>query len=150
MTHTLAVLALLGTGLIAGVLFAVALSMVPALLAMPPDRYLYTHQLLGQRWDPTMPVIVLGSALLSMMLAVLVATGAARVLFGGAALCLFAVAAVSHLANVPINQQMRAVDPQRIPADWVDPRRRWRAWHLLRTALAVLALAFNSTAVTLI
>lgn len=150
MTQTLGIAALVGTGLTAGVLFAVALSIVPALLAMPPDRYLYAQRLLGRNWDPTMPVIVLGSALLTLVLLALAPTGTERALFGTAALCLVAVSAISHLANVPINRQMRSIDPQQIPADWVDPRLRWRSWHLLRTSLAVLALIVNGTAVALL
>lgn len=54
--------ALVGSGIVAGVLFAVALSVVPAMRAMPPDRYVYTHQLLGRNWDPTMPLLVLTTA----------------------------------------------------------------------------------------
>jgi hypothetical protein len=54
--------AVVGSGMVAGVLFAVALSTLPALFAMPPARYVETHRLLGAHWDPTMPVLVLGSA----------------------------------------------------------------------------------------
>ncbi|HEX6872574.1 MAG TPA: DUF1772 domain-containing protein [Micromonosporaceae bacterium] len=148
--RALSVAVLLGSGLTAGVLFAVALSMVPALMAMPPGRYIYAHRLLGRNWDPTMPVVVLSSTLLDVALAVLAPGGAARALFIVAAVCLVAVSGVSHLANVPINKRTRAVDPDNVPADWVDPRPVWRSWHLLRTALALIALLLNSLAVALI
>ena len=49
----LGVLAVLGSGVVAGVLFAVALSVLPALFAMPMDRYAYAHKLIGRNWDPT-------------------------------------------------------------------------------------------------
>ncbi|MFE0155606.1 DUF1772 domain-containing protein [Nonomuraea sp. NPDC059007] len=139
---------LVGSGAVAGVLFAVALSTVPALMAMPPGRYIYAHKLLGRNWDPTMPVIVLASTAADLGL-----LGAAppntRVLFGAAAACLVGVSVVSHLCNVPINRQMRLLDPEAIPEDWVDPRPVWRRWHLLRTAMAMAALVLNSVAVTL-
>ncbi|WP_258053434.1 hypothetical protein [Streptomyces sp. Ru72] len=61
MVEALSVLVLLGTGLVAGVLFAVALSVVPALIAMTPERYVDTHKLLGRRYDRIMPFIVTGS-----------------------------------------------------------------------------------------
>ena len=149
MTVTLGVLVLLGSGLTAGVLFAVAVSVLPALLAMPTGTYVYAHQLLGRNWDPTMPVIVLTSTAADALLAVW-STGTARALAVAAAVLLLGVSAVSHLANVPINRRVKAVsDTRRLPDDWTDPRPLWRRWHLLRTALAVAALAVNAAAVAL-
>lgn len=148
MTGLLGVAALLGGGITAGVLFAVALSVVPALFAMETGTYVYAHGLLGRNWDPTMPVIVLSSALANGVLAVLT-DGAARVLFAVAVVLLLGVSGVSHLCNVPINRRVKAVtDPAALPADWEDPRPLWRRWHLLRTALAVVALAVTAAAVT--
>lgn len=144
---TMAVALLLGSGLVAGVLFAVALSVLPALFAMPADRYVHAHQLLGRNWDPTMPVIVLTSVALDVVLAVLL-TGSTRVLLVAGAVLLLGVSGVSHLANVPINRRVKAVDdPSALPASWIDPRPLWRRWHLLRTALAGLALLANAVAV---
>ncbi|WP_157408371.1 DUF1772 domain-containing protein [Actinoplanes sp. N902-109] len=148
MSGLLSVVLLLASGTVAGVLFAVALSIVPALLAMPPGRYIYAHKLLGRNWDPTMPALVLSSTLLAAVLAVLATDRARTVLFAVAAVLLVAVAGVSHLANVPINKQLRELDPDRMPVQWQDPRRLWRRWHLLRTGFAVLALALIATAIT--
>jgi uncharacterized membrane protein len=150
MIDVLSVLVLLGSGTVAGVLFAVAVSTVPALAAMSPDRYVYTHTLLGRNWDPTMPLIVLGSTLLDIALAVMAPAGAARSLVIVAAVCLAGVSWVSHLRNVPINKVVHRTDPDAIPAGWQDPRPLWRRWHILRTALAMVALAANSLAVTLL
>jgi uncharacterized membrane protein len=148
MTGVLGVAALLGSGITAGVLFAVALSVVPALFAMDTGTYVYAHRLLGRNWDPTMPVIVLSSALADAALALL-ADGDAHVLFIVAAVLLVGVSAVSHLCNVPINRRVKAVtDPADLPADWQDPRPLWRRWHLLRTTLAVLALVVTAAGVT--
>ncbi|WP_030019033.1 DUF1772 domain-containing protein [Streptomyces monomycini] len=148
MTGALGVAALLGSGITAGVLFAVALSVLPALFAMDTGTYVYAHQLLGRNWDPTMPAIVLGSALADGVLAAL-ADGTARLLFVLATTLLVGVSAVSHLCNVPINRRVKAVtDPAALPPDWQDPRPLWRRWHLLRTGLAVLALAVTAAAVT--
>jgi uncharacterized membrane protein len=150
MVDLLAVAVLVGSGTVAGVLFAVALSMVPALMAMTPDRYIYAHKLLGRNWDPTMPALVLGSTAADIALAASAPDPTARALFALAAVLLFGVSIVSHLANVPINKRMRGVDENLIPADWTDPRPLWRRWHLLRTALALLALGLNAAAVTLL
>lgn len=144
----LGVAALVGSGVTAGVLFAVALSVLPALFAMETGTYVYAHKLLGRNWDPTMPVIVLSSTLVTAVLAV-VGDGAARALFAVAAVLLLGVSGVSHLCNVPINRRVKAItDPREIPADWEDPRPLWRRWHYLRTTLAVVALAVTATGVT--
>ncbi|MEV6399190.1 anthrone oxygenase family protein [Streptomyces sp. NPDC051907] len=151
MTEVLGIAVLLGSGVTAGVLFAVALSVLPALFAMETGVYVYAHKLLGRNWDPTMPVVVLTSTLLAAALAVIADDGAAQLLFAAAAVLLLGVSAVSHLCNVPINRRVKAVeDPNDLPADWQDPRPLWRRWHLLRTLLAVAALALNAAAVTVI
>ncbi|PZG51393.1 DUF1772 domain-containing protein [Spongiactinospora gelatinilytica] len=145
----LAVVVLVTSGVVAGVLFAVALSVVPALMAMPADRYLYTTNLLGRNWDPVMPILVLGTAAADLALALLSGPGGARTLYGATFVLMLAVAGVSHLANVPINRILRKLEPDSIPDDWADPRPRWRAWHLLRTTLAVVALTANSVALAM-
>lgn len=146
----LGILAVLGSGITAGVLFAVALSVLPALFAMPVPRYVYAHKLLGRHWDPTMPVIVLGSMAVDIVLAVLVPGVPATIVFVTAAVVLLGVSAVSHLCNVPINRRVKIIDPEEIPADWRDPRPLWRRWHLLRTVLAVVALLLNAFALVLL
>ncbi|CAM3691591.1 DUF1772 domain-containing protein [Kibdelosporangium persicum] len=146
-TDVLSVAVLVGSGVVAGVLFAVALSVLPALVAMPPDRYVYTHQLIGRRWDPTMPIIVLSSMTVDIALAVF-AEGPTT-LFVVAAVLLLGVSVVSHFCNVPINRVVKSLDPAGIPVGWRDPRPLWRRWHLLRTTLAVAAVVVNSVAVVL-
>jgi uncharacterized membrane protein len=143
----LAVAVLVGSGTVAGVLFAVALSTLPALIAMPPGRYIYAHKLLGRNWDPTMPAIVLSSTVLDVVLIFLAPNGSAAALFGVAALLLAGVSVVSHFANVPINKVMRTLDPDDMPERFDDPRPLWRRWHHLRTALALLALTVNAVAI---
>lgn len=138
---------LLGSGVTAGVLFCVALSVVPALLALPPDRYVHTHQLLGRNYDKIMPAIVLGSTVAYLALSMIAPT--ARSLFLLAAVLSLGVSAVSHLANVPINRRVKALDPSDMPEEWVDPRELWRNWHRLRTALGLLAFAVGGVAVVL-
>ncbi|KDN20361.1 anthrone oxygenase family protein [Amycolatopsis rifamycinica] len=144
-TWLLSVAVLAGSGVVAGVLFAVALSVLPALIAMPADRYVYAHQLIGRRWDPTMPIIVLTSTAIDVVLAFL--ADSRKPLFVAGAVLLLAVSVVSHFCNVPINRVVKKLDPERIPAGWRDPRPLWRRFHLLRTFLAVLAVVVNAAAV---
>ncbi|MEV4173356.1 DUF1772 domain-containing protein [Nonomuraea sp. NPDC049709] len=151
MNEILSVLALLGSGTTAGVMFAVAISMVPALGAMPVPRYVEAHQLLGRNWDPTMPIIVITTTLAGLALVPLSGDPARTVLHAAAAVLMLGVAGVSHLLNVPLNRAVKALGPgSSIPPGWVDPRPTWRGYHLVRTALAGAAFALNATAVVLV
>jgi len=135
------VLVLAGSGIAAGVLFCVALSVVPAFLGMEPAQYVAAHRLIGKNYDPVMPLTVLGTVLADAVLAVV----RSSVPFGLAAVLLLGVSAVSHLANVPINRLVKSLDT--VPSTWDDPRPRWRNWNLLRTGLAIAALLVNAIAV---
>lgn len=145
--NALTVVALAGSGITAGVLLAVAISIVPAMAAVTPPQYVRFHQLLGRNWDPAMPAIVLTSAVTAAVLAGIGGPAGARVLFGLAAVLLVAVSGVSHLLNVPLNRQVKGLDPEApLPDGWRDPRPEWRRWHLLRTALAIAAALASAAA----
>jgi uncharacterized membrane protein len=140
------VVVLVGSGLTAGVLFCVALSVVPAFLSVSPQRYVEMHKLIGRRFDHVMPPMVVTWTVLDVVLAAGAATTPSRWLFVSAAVCGVGVAAVSQLGNVPINRRVKRLPAHPVPTDWVDPRARWRALHLVRTSLAVLALTVNALA----
>jgi anti-sigma-K factor RskA len=50
---------------------------------------------------------------------------------------------------VPINRQVKSIDPESVPADWSDPRPLWQRFHTLRTSLAVAAVAVNAAALAM-
>lgn len=147
LAQILGITALLGSGLVAGVLFAVALSVMPALIAMPADHYVEAHQLLGRHYDPIMPILVGTSTMADVALAVLAQTAWMRMLFAGSALLLLGVMVISQTRLVPINRRVGELDPNVIPHGWDDPRLRWRNWHLVRTTFALLALVMNAAAI---
>jgi uncharacterized membrane protein len=146
-TELLSVVLLLGSGTTLGVFFAVAVSVIPALITLPAAQYMETHKLLGKGYHPAMPIITNVTTLAGIALAVLVPDPAAKVLFGTGVLLMIGVQAVSHLGNVPINRSLRAGAVGALPADWADPRPEWRAWHLVRTGLALALLLVNSIAI---
>lgn len=146
--HALSVLVLLTNGLIAGVFFDVALAMVPAFMVMTPGRFIYTNNTIGKGYHPTMPIVCSTTVVADVALALL-ADGTHRYLFATGALLVVGTMVVSEFGNMRINRILLKIDPENVPAGWQDPRPRWRAFHLLRTALAVLAVAVNGTAVVL-
>jgi uncharacterized membrane protein len=148
--HGLSIVALVGAGILAGVLFATAISVVPAAAALPAGQYVRLHKLLGRFYDPTMPLISVSALVSNAVLATALGPDTTtRRLFGLSAALLFGVAVVSQTRNVPINRRVKVLDADALPADWRDPRRQWRDWNLVRTVLAILALAANASAVSL-
>ncbi|KOV89449.1 hypothetical protein ADL04_37890 [Streptomyces sp. NRRL B-3648] len=140
---------LIGSGLISGVFFAVAVSVLPALNAMTPDRYLQAHSLLGRGYHPTMPLLVNATLAADIVLAVVAPSAAIRSLLITSIIGIVVVEAVSHLCNVPLNKTVRGTDAGAVPVDWQDPRPRWRMWHRVRTVAALVVLLLNSLAITL-
>jgi uncharacterized membrane protein len=136
----------MASGVVAGVFFAVTVSVLPALFAMPPDQYVAAHRLLGKGYHPVMPLLVATATATDLVLAFLV-PAAARYLTAAGAVALVGVMAVSQLGNVPINKVVHATAS--ITPAWADPRPAWRRWHLLRTWMAFAALALNTVAVLL-
>lgn len=137
---------LIASGVIAGVFLALAVSVIPALFALPPDQYVRAHTLLGRGYHPLMPLLV-SSATAADLVAAFLASAAGRYLAAAGATALAGVMAVSQLGNVPINKIVHATIT--ITPAWADPRPAWRRWHLVRTWMAFAALTLNAVAVLL-
>lgn len=143
-------LVLLVNGLGAGVLVGANLGAYPMMAAQPAERYVQVHSFLATRYDPFMPVCLIGTVLGDLVLAASGASGYARVLQAGAAVLVASAVVISVTRNVPINRWVRSVDPDRMPADWQQRRRTWGVWNRTRGLLVVLALLANCVATALL
>jgi uncharacterized membrane protein len=143
----LVLLVLLGSGTVAGTLFAVARAVVPTLVALPGERYVQVHQLLDRRFDPFFPNVTRVTMAAVLALVLLPATGwpARSWLLAGLAATVL-VAVVSDTRNVPINKRIQDWDPDDRPAEWDALRERWCRAHRVRTVFAVAAFAAYATA----
>ena len=150
MVELLGTVAVIGSGIVAGVFFAVAVSVIPTVRGLPPALYVDLHRRLGEGYHPVMPLVVTAGLLADLALVVVTRDALTRSLFVLAVLALAGVQLVSQFGNVPINRRVHATDPAAVPADWTDPRPRWRDWHLARTGFALVALAVNAVAVALL
>ncbi len=146
----LGIVAVVGSGIVAGVFFAVAVSVLPALRVMPMGPYIELHKRLGKGYHPSMPLVVSAAALADLALLFAAPGLSVRVLFGAGLLALVGVQVVSQFGNVPINRRVNAVDPDDLPEGWPDPRPSWQGWHTVRTVCAVGALLANAAAVALV
>jgi uncharacterized membrane protein len=142
LTDLLRILVVICSGTVAGVFIAVTVSVMPALAELPVPAYVRIHRLLGKGYHPVMPLIVLvvlaGDIALAVTTSLTARLSVAIVLQVG-------VQGVSHLGNERLNRRVRAVEGDTVGPHWEDPRRAWRRWHLLRTALAIAVFAINAT-----
>ncbi|MBO8192100.1 DUF1772 domain-containing protein [Streptomyces oryzae] len=148
----LAPLVVLLNGLAAGVLFGTQLGGWPLLAVLPADRYVHAHAFFATRYDPAMPICLLGTLAGDIWLAAVSPHAVARGLFVAGAVLAAATVVISLTKNVPVNKWVQTLDPDNLPADFADhdPRRRWGAWNQRRSALTVLALFVNCAALTLL
>jgi len=141
-------LVLLLNGLAAGVLFGTQLGGFPYLASLPADRYVHAHAFFGTRYDPAMPLCLLGTVGCDVALAFVAPEPVARAAFAVAAVLAAATAVISVAKNVPVNRWMRTLDPDNLPADFADrdPRLDWGAWNRRRSLLTIAALLVNCAA----
>lgn len=144
------VVAVIGSGVVAGVFFAVSASVLPAVGVLAPPDYIRLHRRLGEGYHPVMPLVVSAAVLATLAMIVLVPDALTRVLFGIGLAGLVGVQVISQFGNVPINRRVSAVDPEDLPGDWEDPRVPWRVWHTRRTVCAFTALAADTAALALV
>jgi uncharacterized membrane protein len=125
------------TGILAGLLFAVDLAVVPALAALPGDRYVQVHRLLDPRFDPLMPRFNKVTLAIGVLLVIAAPGVPARAGFAVAVLCVIAVALVSELRNVRLNRRIDTWDTGALPAGWRQIRLRWGHWNRIRTLISI-------------
>ncbi|MFU8850846.1 anthrone oxygenase family protein [Micromonospora sp. SL1-18] len=140
LTASLAVVFVLCTGVLAGVLVAVDRAVVPMLLRLPRQTWSEVHRLLDPGFDPLMPTVNKVALATGLGLAFLAPSPAARAAFATALAGVVGVALVSELANVRMNRRIDAwAEAGEIPDGWATLRARWARANRWRTASAVLA-----------
>ncbi|MFF3323743.1 anthrone oxygenase family protein [Streptomyces sp. NPDC002889] len=139
-------------GLAAGVLFGTQLGGWPLLAALPADRYVHAHAFFATRYDPAMPLCLLGTLIGDAVLAVVAPDAAVRALFIAAAVLAAATVTISLTKNVPVNKWVQTLDPDNLPDDFEanDPRWNWGAWNQRRSVLTLCALLANCLALALL
>ena len=148
---TLHLIAILGTGLVAGVFFAFSGFVMQGIGRLPAaDAARTMREINVTAVRAPLMLAIFGTALLVMVLAVLAfvggAAGTAWWTIAGAALYLVGVVGVTAGANVPRNNRLAAAsgeDGPTLAAAWQEFRPGWTAWNHVRTltsAGACLAL----------
>ncbi|MEV4398991.1 DUF1772 domain-containing protein [Nonomuraea sp. NPDC049607] len=133
--------ALLLVGLYAGgVVFVVV---APSMARLPGAAYVRYWQALNVDYGRAMPPLLLtGIAALIVMTALSWRRGWFVLGVSATALIMVVLTVLLTLRTLePLNRVVDAWDPDNLPADWAESRRRWLNLHLVRTVLALAAFA---------
>ena len=144
----MAVLALLGSALIAGVFFAFSSFVMKALARVPAPEGIAAMQSINVVvLNPSFLGAFMGTTFIAVLVAALAikewSTPAAPFFLAGALLYVAGTFLVTGIGNVPLNNRLAAVsatDPEAAPL-WARYLERWTMLNTLRTAAAVAAMA---------
>jgi hypothetical protein len=139
---------ILSTATLLGNEFSVGVFIHPALSRAQHERFLPVIQVFAALFGKIMPLWMAATVLLHLILLGLTWHWPAlqTVLLLGATLLWIAIIIFSLIGPVPINDQVKAWDTQKLPPDWQEQRRRWDRLNAIRVvmiALAFLALILS-------
>jgi uncharacterized membrane protein len=145
-----ALLGVIGSGLMAGLYFAFSTAVMPALRRVPPAAGVEAMQQVNRViLNPLFLLVFMGTGLVCLLLVIGAPfsgrPGTVWIVVGGL-LYLAGNIGLTMVVNVPMNNRLDAADPRADEgtAIWADYLRRWTAWnHVRAVACAVAAGALT-------
>jgi len=148
--HTLELIVLLIAALATGGLMVNWVGLARAMAQLSPSTYVEFHQSTNRTFDPYMPLVVVGSIVGGLVLAV--ASGihtASGQLSAFGAVCYAAVIAITVPTCLRINKEVARWSIANPPGDWAAVRARWIRFHVIRTLFTVPGFALYAAALIL-
>ena len=145
--YILTLLAILGTGLIAGTFFVFSVAIMSALRRLPPNEGMAAMQSINRIiQNPIFLGVFVGTALISLVLGVFSVwnwTSASYFILAGAGLYVIGSFALTIVFNVPLNNALDAADPETASGHevWSDYLVNWTFWNHVRTVASLLSTA---------
>jgi uncharacterized membrane protein len=145
----LAIAAIVGSGLVSGLLFAFSAVVMRALQELPPEAGMSTMQRVNVLIiNPLFLLAFMGTSALCLAIAVVGVRGAssqgALWLLAGASAYLLGPLGVTMAFNVPLNNRLASVAPNQASAEWPRYVAAWLRWNHVRTLLGALATGLLS------
>ena len=139
---------ILSTAALLGNEFSIGVFIHPALTRTDHERFLPAIQVFAALFGKVMPFWMAATLILHLALLGLSWQwpAASTVLLAVATLLWVVIIIFSVVGPVPINDRVKAWNPQQLPADWREQRRRWDRLNMARViliALAFLALVLS-------
>ncbi|WP_256978886.1 MULTISPECIES: DUF1772 domain-containing protein [unclassified Rhodococcus (in: high G+C Gram-positive bacteria)] len=145
MLAVLTTVAAVGCGLVAGVLLAFSISVLPGLATLPvPDAIAAMQRFNRAIVDPVFLGLFFGTAgscTLAAILTVSTGRGSPVLVVSGAVLYVLGCFAITMSLNVPLNDALAGVDPGSAAGTdaWQNFREKWTRWNNVRTIAATAA-----------
>lgn len=143
----LVVVAIVGAGLVSGLLFAFSNFVVRALRDLPPESGMQAMQRINVTvLNPGFLAVFVGTtvgcvAIIVLCMLRLAAPGAPWLLAGGCAY-LLGPFGVTALANVPLNNRLAGRRPAEAATEWPRYAAAWLRWNHVRTVAGAVSVAF--------
>jgi hypothetical protein len=128
--------------MLAGNEFGTWAAVHPSLGKLDPAERIRAEQEVTRRYGAIMPAWM-GSTVVSCLLALVLSRGSSgfrSTLFGTA--CFVGMLLSTRIGNVPINNRVLEIDPEKDQEEFARLRERWDRLHTLRVALNVAGLGF--------
>lgn len=141
----LVVAAVLGAGLVTGLLFAFSNFVMRALLQLPAEFGMQAMQRINVAiLNPLFLLVFMGTALLCLLIGVVCLSDLSAPgtwwLAAGALAYLAGPFGVTLRFNVPLNNRLASVAPERAATAWPEYAAAWLRWNHVRTALGAAAI----------
>ncbi len=139
--------AVLGTGLVAGVFLAFSSFIMPAFGRLPSATGMAAMQMINVTViNPLFMLILFGTALMSLALAFATwKTGGANstLLLLAAALYVFGTIGITLAFNIPLNENLAAINAAKPESDklWIEYLQNWTFWNTMRGVSASASCA---------
>lgn len=146
--YILTLLAILGTGLIAGTFFIFSFAVMSALRRLPANEGMAAMQSINVViQNPIFLGVFMGTAVFSLVLALMSvlswSTPGSYYILAGAALYVIGSFLLTIVFNVPLNNALDASDPTRASGQelWANYLTNWTFWNHIRTLASILSTA---------
>ena len=146
---SITIAAVLGAGIVTGLLFAFSNFVLKALAQLPNEQGMFAMQQINEKIiNPIFLAFFLGTPLLCAIIAVnavfgLESTGNPLLLLGSI-LYLIGPFGITMLFNVPLNNRLAGADTNEAYEKWPDYQVRWQRWNHVRTYIGVVAIILLS------
>jgi uncharacterized membrane protein len=145
----LVIAAIVGSGLVSGLLFAFSVVIMRALMQLAPEIGMQAMQRINiVIINPMFLLAFLGSLLLCLAVAAVAVFGephpGSRWLLAGAVAYLLGPFGITLVFNVPLNNQLASTPAHEAQTEWPKYASAWLRWNHARTALGALAMVFLS------
>ena len=144
------VIALISTGLIAGIFIGHRAGVSRASTRLSPGSFVQLQQIIHQVFQRMMPPLVLAAVLGTLTWTVLLGTRGPVIalwLLVPASISLLVAAGLTRAVNIPINRQLMTWSSEAPPPEFSRVWRRWELIHSIRTLLAMIAFVCQTLAV---